>query len=245
MLRAVIREYRRYGRLPWSSLLQIILTHLAFHEAWEAFDLPLGPVFRDLAKAPREQRNLAAVLNSVYRARAARHKPTATRWGDKSPLAVLALKELSEVFPDLRVIHILRDGRDVAASFHDAFGDDLARATMVWLRAVQAAQAFGTRRPSQFLQVRYEDLVRDPEPVLAAVTRFVGVPFDERMLRHHEVDLRLGDVDRTSYMQGVWAPVHQRSVGRWREAFSAGEAAELERRLGPTLARLGYGGEGR
>jgi hypothetical protein len=241
VLRVVIRDYHRYSRLPWSVLLRVVLGNMAFHESWDAFDLPLGPVYHRVVKRPRGARDLAAVLDAVYRAHLERHKPEALRWGDKSPLSVLALRDLLPVFPDLRVIYMLRDGRDVAASFADAFGDDLSRAAMVWLRAIRTAHAFRARRPVQYLEVRYEDLVRQPQETMWLVTAFLGLEFDERMLRHHELDLRLGDVDRTPYMQGVRLAVHQASVGRWRTAFDASQVAELERLLHPTLAQLGYG----
>jgi hypothetical protein len=242
MLRRAIQEYRRYSRLPWSALLRVVLGNMAFHQSWEAFALPLGPTFRDLAERPPRARHLAGVIDAVYRAHTARHKPTARRWGDKSPLGVLALDGLAPVFPDLRVIYMLRDGRDVAASFVTAFGDDLSRATMVWLRAIRTAHAFRDRHPSQYLELRYEHLVREPQPNLLRVAEFLGLEFDERMLRHHELDLRLGDVDRTPYMQNVWKPVSADAIGRWRRDFTAAQIAELERALGPTLATLGYDG---
>jgi hypothetical protein len=241
-LRHVISEFRWYARLPWSPLLRLILGHLAFHRMWEGFDLSLGPLFRELAACPRPRRNLAAVLDAVYRAHGARHKPSAVRWGDKSPFSVLGLPGLRAVFPDLRVVHIVRDGRDVAASFADAFGDGVQRAAMVWLRAIRAAHAFGARHPGQYLEVRYEDLVRRPEATIGRVAAFLDLSFDASMLRHHEHDLRLGDVDRTPYMQGVRGPIHEKSVGRWRRCFDAGQAAELHRLIGPTLAALGYEG---
>jgi hypothetical protein len=240
MLRSVLREYRRFSRLPWPALLRALLASMAFHPSWEAFDLPLGAVFRDLAQRPSRERNLAAVLDAVYRAHMARHKPSAVRWGDKSPFGVLALSDLRKVFPDLRVIYMLRDGRDVAASFVNAFGDDLSRAAMVWLRSVRAAQEFGARHPSQYLEVRYEDLVRRPEETIRRIVPFLSLAFDQRMLRHHELDLRLGDAEQIPYMRGATQPVHQASIGRWRTTFDAERLAELHRLLGPTLASLGY-----
>src|SRR5438094_86924 len=108
------------------------------------------------------------------------------------------------------------------------------------LGSVRTAQAFGARYPAQYLEVRYEDLVREPQATIRAVATFLGVAVDEHMLRHHELDLRLGDVDRYPRLQGVRQPVHQASIGRWRTAFNAGQIAELDRLLGPTLAALGY-----
>jgi hypothetical protein len=242
MLRPILREYPWFSRLPWSVLLRVVLGNMAFHASWDEFDLPLGPVFRDLAERPTRARNLAAVLDTVYRAHMVRHKPAATRWGDKSTFVVLVLGQLRKVFPDLRVIHIVRDGRDVAASFADAFGEDLYRATFVWLRAVRAAHAFRDRHPRQYLELRYEELVRQPEETLREAAAFLGLEFHEHMVRHHELDLWLGDMARTPWMKGARTAVHQDSIGRWRTAFTPAQAAELERLLHPTLARLGYGG---
>lgn len=240
VLRAILQDYRRYSRLPWSALVPVLLGHMAFHPSWDRFELPLGPVLRQLRELPPQGRTLAAVLDAVYRAHMTRHKPAAVRWGDKSPFSVLALSDLRRAFPDLRVIHILRDGRDVAASFVEAFRDDLSRAAMVWLRTIRAADAFRARHPDRYMEVRYEVLAHRPEDTMRQVARFLGLAFDERMLRHHELDLRLGDVEGVPYMQGVKRPVHQASIGRWRTAFDAGQIAELERVLGPTLAALGY-----
>jgi hypothetical protein len=63
------------------------------------------------------------------------------------------------------------------------------------------------------------------------------------MLRYHEADLRLEDVAGHPRLHGVWQPVYQSSIGRWRTTFDAGQIAELDRLLGPTLAALGYGAE--
>ncbi len=239
-LRDVIADFRRYSRLPWSPLLRIVLAQMTFRRMWDGFDLSLGPLFGEMETWPPARRNLAAVLDGVYRAHAARHKPQAVRWGDKSPFSVLALPALRAVFPDLRVVHMVRDGRDVAASFAASFGNDLPRATMVWLRAIRAAQSFGSRFPDRYLEVRYEDLVRRTEHTVRRVADFLSLDLDESMLRHHEQDLRLGDVDRTPYMQRVWQQIDDTAIGRWWRDFTPAQHAELERVLGPTLERLGY-----
>src|SRR4029077_4593372 len=82
-----LQSYRRYSRLPWSVLLRIVLPKFEFHPQWDMFQLPLAPLFRELAPWPRERRNLAAVLDALYRAHAKAYKPSATRWGDKTPAA--------------------------------------------------------------------------------------------------------------------------------------------------------------
>ena len=153
---------------------------------------------------------------------------------------VFLLPALRAVFPDLKVIHIVRDGRDVVESFSRVFKEELTPLARHWVDAVRAAQAFGAPHPAQYLELRYEELVRQPRISMQSVATFLDIAFDERMLRHHELDLRLGDVERRAHLQGVRQPVCQASIGRWRTALDARQIKDLERVLGPTLAALGY-----
>ena len=235
-----LRAYRRYSRLPWGTLLRVVLTHFEYQPHWETFDLDMGPLFRQLAASPPAARNLAGVLNALYRAHATLHKPTAIRWGDKTPNNTHCLPQLRAVFPDLRAVHVVRDGRDVVSSFLRLNQLDLVGASRHWIRRVRTAQAFGARHPDQYLEVRYERLVSQPRSTIEEVATFLGLAFDERMLRHHELVLRLGDVERLPHLQGVQQAIHAEAIGRWRTEFSAAQVVELERLMGPTLARLGY-----
>src|SRR5574341_222263 len=107
MLGPAIDDYRRYARLPWYLVLRLVLGHFAYHPYWDYWGLDLAPVFRALVARPRSRRDLAAVIDAVYRAHAARDKPTATRWGDKAPPNTLALPALERVFPDLVAVHVI------------------------------------------------------------------------------------------------------------------------------------------
>ena len=246
VLGKVAREYRRYSRLPWNVLLRIVLGAFEYDARWETFNLTLGSLFRELQSRPPGARDLAAVLDALYRAHARRHKPSATRWGDKNPHHSFYLPVLREMFPDLQVIHILRDGRDVVRSYMrmQSMQSGLAHFAAHWLHAVRSVQRFGARYPHQYLELRYEDLVREPRAMMEAVAAFLHLDFDDRMLRHHALDLRLGDVERYPHLTGVREPVYQTSIGRWRSEFDAAQIAELERLLGSTLAVLGYGDAG-
>jgi hypothetical protein len=241
----VMREYRRYSRLPWNAVLRIVLGHYEYGPNWDAFELSLRPLFRELAAYPRDSRNLAALLDGVYRAHAAKHKPSATRWGDKATINTFALSGLRRVFPDLQVIHMIRDGRDVVRSYMRRSTQTLSWAANLWLQSVRTAQGFGARHPGQYLDIRYEELVRHPREKIQAVATFLDVGFDERMLRHHELDLSLGDVRQLPTLEGARDPIHQTAIGRWRTEFDPAQIAELDRLLGPTLGALGYESDAR
>jgi len=244
-LAPVVRQFRLYSRLPWSALLRVILGDLEFHATWDRWELPLGPLYRDLVQAPRAARNLAAVIDALFRAHARAHKPSALRWGDKTPPNTVVLPTLTRLFPDLQVVHLIRDGRDVVQSFMRESEAGLRYFARWWVRAVSSARAFGAEHPSQYLEIRYEDLVTRTEATLQDILAFLKITPDDRMLRYHELDQKLGDVDRYPALQGVRNPVHAESIGKWRSALDAAQVAELDRLIGPTLARLGYGQEPR
>jgi len=239
-LAQAVRDFRRLSRLPWNVVLRIVLAQFEYGEVWESWDLTLGPVYRALDAAPPAARNLAAVVHAVYRAHADKHKPGSRRWGDKTPPATPALPRLQAVFPDLQVIHLLRDGRDVVQSFMRVSPAGIPHFARMWVEAVRVARAFGARHPRQYLEIRYEDFVRRPRETLERTAAFLDVPFDDRMLRHHELPLPLADVDRYPALRGARDPVYESSVGRWRTFFDPAQRAELERLLGATLATAGY-----
>ena len=93
---------------------------------------------------------------------------------------------LNQLFPDAKYIHMVRDGRDVAISFartpwwHDDIGANLER----WHAEVRQIIDTSNRilNPGQILQVRYEDLVEQPENGLRRICGFLGVDFEEAML---------------------------------------------------------------
>jgi len=116
----MVRDYRRYSRLAWDVVLRIVLARLEYDDTWAAWNLALRPLLHELNALPRDARNLAAVLAAPYRAHTSRHKPSAVRWGDKTPPNTATLAALHGVFPDLQVVHLLRDGRDVVQSFLQA-----------------------------------------------------------------------------------------------------------------------------
>ena len=106
-----------------------------------------------------------------------------------------------------------------------------------------------------YREVRYERLVTEPEAVLRELCGFLGLDFDESMLRAHEraherlaepASARLGEDGRVQLAGGgsVVArsvePPDPSRIGRWREALSDAEVERFERVAGDRLAALGY-----
>jgi hypothetical protein len=180
------------------------------------------------------------------------------RWGEKTPVYVTAMKSISGVLPEAHFVHLIRDGRDVALSkARRALGDPAPaiRTARVWRDRILAARRQASRLP-YYLELRYEDLVADPEPLLRQICEFIDLPWDDSMLRYHErAAERLREVARDlPTRHGGSRPAEERlaahaltsepprpeRVFAWREEMSDSDRAAFEGEAGELLAELGY-----
>lgn len=132
------------------------------------------------------------------------------------------------VLPAAKMIHMLRDPRDVARSSvpmgwaaRPYYGIDHWIATeQSWRQAAQIAD------PDRIHELRYETLFADMETELKAVCAFIGVPYTADMLRYHE---------NSSY-----APPDPKLVAQWRHKCTDYDIALVEGKAGDLMAACGY-----
>ena len=195
-------------------------------------------------------------LRALYRAYAARSgKP---RFGDKTPMHVRHMHAFSPILPEAHFIHLIRDGRDVAASLrglHFAPGDGTIEAiARDWHEIIVEARGQAAEL-EHYREVRYERLVREPESTLRELCEWLELPWDDAVLRSHErAHERLGEVAFARRDGAVFRTREERRelhgrtsrapddsrVGRWRDDLSAEEVTVFESLAGGLLAELGY-----
>jgi hypothetical protein len=184
------------------------------------------------------------------------------RWGDKTPRYMRAMPRITKALPEARFVHLIRDGRDVALSQRERILDGQSTSMRAmgerWRRRIAAAREGAAEIPERsYMELRYEDLVADPETALRRICKFVELDFDPAMLAYHErAPERLAEMDRdldnpdngivrtgTNRMAAhalTSEPPTTNRTGRWRSEMSADELAEFESVAGPMLAGLGY-----
>ena len=143
-----------------------------------------------------EDGDLSAGLRAFYRGYAAARGKT--RYGDKTPTHTADMDVLSRVLPEARFIHIIRDGRDVAASLRGlpfAPGDGgIAASAAAWRDTIWRARRAAAHLP-HYTEVRYEALVTEPERVLRELCDFLELEFaPEMLLAHERARERLGEM---------------------------------------------------
>jgi hypothetical protein len=181
------------------------------------------------------------------------------RWGDKSPSYVRRMRRVASALPEAHFVHLVRDGRDVALSQVEVdFGPDgVADAARDWAQGIGKARR-QARRLRHYLELRYEDLVADPEPALRTVCKFVELPWSPAMLDYHRgAEQRMSEVARdfergagpaipaavrASRHTRVAEPPQRERVGRWRTDMSPSDREAFEAVAGELLVELGYAG---
>lgn len=167
--------------------------------------------------------------------------------GDKSPGYVRYLPMLHVLWPGAKFVHIIRDGRDVCLSVLEwrkgstrfsTFGDDPITTTALWWTwYVQLGlEGGGPLDPTLYHELRYEDLVAEPEDTTVRLCGFLGISYDEAMLCFHEGRMR--DDPRLDAKK-AWKPVTP-GLRSWERQMSRDDVVRFEAAAGDLLDRLGY-----
>lgn len=177
---------------------------------------------------------------------------------EKCPRSVLRVPFIRAVFPEARLIHLVRDGRDVACSMLPGIGgaewrhlkppawqelmrveSGIMRCAHAWRAIMEIAQQDLAQTPHFML--RYEDLVRDSERQARALFEFLELPFAPEVAAFC---MNIQNEVASSYhaqKQVKWfREDHAVRIGRWRENMSPHEATRVETLLRPLLLQFGY-----
>jgi hypothetical protein len=174
-------------------------------------------------------RSVAGVFDAMMLEFAAREGKT--RWCEKTPSHIFHLDLLSEAFPSAKFIHIVRDGRDCAASCLRRWGTHPVGASARWREAMQAGRKAAETLPGQFLEVVYEEITVNPEDALRKICGFLDVAFDNAVLKAKRVRPKMTGHSSSEIMPNK----RKRSVLEER-----GYAEKIERIAGKELAAHGY-----
>jgi hypothetical protein len=168
------------------------------------------------------------------------------RWGDKTPMYMRHLPLLERLFPEAQYVHLIRDGRDAAASFVRmpegtftrtwAHPESPAEFACLWRTEVEAARELGRRvGRTRYLEARYEELVSDSDTTVRAVCAFAELPFEPGMLDYAETV----DVSAKPHQQRLLQPPTA-GVRDWRSELAREHTLEFEEIAGTLLEELGY-----
>ncbi len=222
---------------------------------WGDFHLDAGELRERLEAI--EPLNVSDSLRAFFELYAS--KQGKDRWGDKTPIYINRMLLIQRALPEARFIHLIRDGRDAALSRAKRVLTDptpIPKVAKRWKNRILRAREQADRLP-HYLEVHYEDLIRDTEPTLRKICEFVELPFDETMLTYYErAEERMSEMARDLPSEGdkplrpadhrveahklTQKPPDPSRLGQWREKMSVEDQAAFEEEAGDLLEELGY-----
>lgn len=214
------------------------IERLASHRQFQGWSLDPDLVRRELGGG--DHITYARAVEGTYFAYMRAHGKT--RWGDKTPRYVLKLPFLARLFPDARFVHLIRDGRNVALSYAKVpFGPKTApKAAAVWSERIMTGVRDGRPLgPERYLELRYEDLVEDPERRTRELCDFLSLNFEPSMLDYTEKVDEMVFEKASTYNPHVFEKP-KAGVRSWETEMPESHVKLFEAVAGETLEMFGY-----
>lgn len=207
------------------------------HVPWDA-----APFDRDRVKARCRERSVVGVFDALMTLSAEHHGKES--WLCKASGNVHFLPELEAFFgEDARFLHLVRDGRDVMTSYMRAVvGEKTAyHIAKQWAEEQRLCVALQQRVPAhQFLSVRYEDILANPEQELRRICTWLGIGYTPAMVDFHESS----EAQKTACYGQLWTnlkrPVIAENRGKWREGLTEDDVLVFESVAHDMLEHFGY-----
>lgn len=136
---------------------------------------------------------------------------TANRWMEKSPSNVTRIREIDDHFHGrFKMIHIIRDGRDVVLSVHPTDPSRYWVEPARWVKDVNLGLEMADH--PQVHTLRYEDLITKFTDTLAKLTEFLEIPFSEELKDWHTHATVRSNSAYFSEVQNI----HSKSIEKWK-----------------------------
>jgi hypothetical protein len=182
---------------------------------------------------------LGSAVGIVLRAYAERFgRP---RWGDKRPAYYNYIDVVMRLFPDAKIVHVVRDPRDCVASLKRMpwWRTDSYHSVAAWGQSIDNTERAMRARPGTVTRVQYERLVAEPESELKALCVELGEEYDPAMAEPERL-AEMAVPERKHWHSNTRVGPTTKRVGRWKEDLEPWEASLCETVLEERMARFGY-----
>ena len=159
------------------------------------------------------------------------------KWkGSKTPQFTEDVDKIYHMFPDAKVIVIIRDVRDVALSWKRKWGKDELLCAWKWDKRMRGGYDWlHEHARNSFMLVRYESLLQDFEKTVSDICAFLDIEWDERMLEYEKY---VGERVEGKLNYGMH--VLKKNHGKWRKEMGEARVKRIEEIAWRSLNVFGY-----
>lgn len=231
--------FKTYGDLQKTQNLEALITDFLSDERIKEWKLKASS--RDLLNTVSEP-TIKGAITALFEAYS--QQEGKAFWGDKTPQHAFNLDDIKTIFPKAKIIHLVRDGRDVAESLNRVYlgPKSIYRIAKYWNAYITAFQKFKDNyTENDFIEIQYEDLAVDPNSQIQRIFNFLNIDANainfqqakntERKAQYHGMAM---------HHQSVTEPVFKKKIGVFKGAFSERQVSIFETIAGRSLQAYGY-----
>lgn len=152
--------------------------------------------------------------------------------GDQAPIRGMCVHERFDaalsLWPNARFLHLVKDPRDVARSYVSAgWAGNTWYGAEPWKTTETQWASLRSKLPeNRWMELKYEDLIQNPEGRLASICDYLGIPYSDAMLSYPE-DTTYDVIDKSR-------------VYIWRKKATERDVSLVEAHVGDLLVERGY-----
>lgn len=214
----------------------LLLSMLSAHKDLFAIPKELG-LFNGVEQGP-DGRLRSARIDRLYFSLFRYAIPaSAKRWCEKSPSNVTQIQAIDEHFKGrFKLIHIIRDGRDVVLSIHPTDRTRYWVEPSRWVHDVQKGLDF--KEHPNVHTIKYEDLLMNYPKVMEGIAHFLSLDFSQELKQWH----KHAKVRRNRAYFSEVGKIQTKSIGKWKRTKDQQRVKQLYDEPGALelLERLGY-----
>lgn len=164
-------------------------------------------------KWSQEQNPVPLRLDRLYRELLFRKiKTTADRWLEKTPKHLENIDKIMRFIPEAKIIHLIRDGRDVVTSRHPHHTpDEYWVSTNRWVDYIETGLKM--EKYPNVMSVKYEQIVQHYETEIKKVLAFLNEDYCQEM--KHWFDH--SQIKKSKHLKNRLEKIHSKVVGRWKK----------------------------
>ncbi len=197
---------------------------------------PAEKSYKDVLVRLDEKSGYADIVSAFFDIYAEyRGKP---RWGDKTPKNLLRIDAIRKLYPDGKIVVVVRDGRDVALSLRNVdFGHiSFFASALIWNSYMKKLEWL-LNHDENILIVKYEDLLDNPEKEMRRFCEYVDEKYDEDLMKKY-----LGHGDDVSHSKSKFygQQINPANKAKWKKKCKPWELKVFETVNATYLKKYGY-----
>lgn len=162
----------------------------------------------------------------------------------KKPHYIFFIDELLLHYPNIKIIHIIRDGRDAVLSATKFLSEEIKEkfpfdwCVRQWAVCITRGKKY--RNNQKYLEIRYEDLVNDPYYQLKYISSFLNKPMPTKEAIHNFQNYIDTEKIPSTHRKQITKNIYKQSIGTWKIKMTKEQRTTFKKIAGDILIELGY-----